>query len=95
MTVVAKDMFSKETDMNKFAHLPVHLTTGQTGFIEGAFGQNGKFKIRLDEEADDVIKEALPSKSRRKAAAAAGSPSPAPLFVILPLKKYVFEPKKR
>jgi selenocysteine-specific elongation factor len=95
MTVVAKDMFSKETDMNKFAHLPVTLTTGQTGFIDSAFGQSGKFKVRLDVEVDDTLRELLPSKSKRKAAAASQDP-PArlePVGVTLSLRKYVFEPK--
>lgn len=94
LTVVAKDMFSKETDMNMFAHLPVTLSTGHTGFIEGAFGQSGKFKVRLDQEVDDPLRAQLPSKSKRKAAAADGTPPRLePVTVTLSLRKYVFEPK--
>ena len=46
--VVAKNMFKKETNIHLFEGLKVTLSTGETGKIDGPFGQSGKFKISLD-----------------------------------------------
>ncbi len=47
MTVIGKALFKKETNMDLFVGLKVTLSTGETGVIEGSFGQSGKFRIRL------------------------------------------------
>lgn len=45
--VIVKNMIRKETSVLPFINLQVLLSSGETGFIEGHFGQSGKLKIRL------------------------------------------------
>lgn len=46
-TVIGRNLFKKETNLQLFVGLKVNLSTGETGVIEGGFGQSGKFKIRV------------------------------------------------
>ncbi len=46
-TVIGRNLFKKETNLQLFAGLKVTLSTGETGSIEGGFGQSGKIKIRI------------------------------------------------
>ncbi|XP_072315839.1 selenocysteine-specific elongation factor [Eucyclogobius newberryi] len=46
-TVIGRSLFKKETNLQLFVGLKVTLSTGETGVIEGGFGQSGKFKIRI------------------------------------------------
>lgn len=46
-TVIGRNLFKKETNLQLFVGLKVKLSTGETGVIEGGFGQSGKFKIRV------------------------------------------------
>ena len=46
-TVICKNLFKKETNMDLFIGLKVSLSTGEIGVIEGTFGQSGKVKIRV------------------------------------------------
>ncbi|XP_075893142.1 selenocysteine-specific elongation factor isoform X2 [Nelusetta ayraudi] len=46
-TVIGRSLFKKETNLQLFLGLKVTLSTGETGVIEGGFGQSGKFKIRV------------------------------------------------
>ncbi|XP_077384941.1 selenocysteine-specific elongation factor isoform X2 [Festucalex cinctus] len=46
-TVIGRNLFKKETNLQIFVGLKVTLSTGETGVIEGGFGQSGKFKIRV------------------------------------------------
>lgn len=46
-TVIGRSLFKKETNLQLFVGLKVMLSTGETGVIEGGFGQSGKFKIRV------------------------------------------------
>nr|XP_015203752.1 PREDICTED: selenocysteine-specific elongation factor isoform X2 [Lepisosteus oculatus] len=46
-TVIGRNLFKKETNLQLFVGLKVTLSTGETGVIEGGFGQSGKFKIRV------------------------------------------------
>ncbi|CAK6955605.1 selenocysteine-specific elongation factor isoform X1 [Scomber scombrus] len=46
-TVIGRNLFKKETNLQLFVGLKVTLSTGETGVIEGGFGQSGKFKIRI------------------------------------------------
>lgn len=50
-TVIGRNLFKKETNLQLFVGLKVTLSTGETGVIEGGFGQSGKFKIRVQGEA--------------------------------------------
>ncbi|XP_016401420.1 selenocysteine-specific elongation factor-like, partial [Sinocyclocheilus rhinocerous] len=46
-TVIGRNLFKKETNLQLFVGLKVTLSTGETGSIEGGFGQSGKIKIRI------------------------------------------------
>jgi len=46
-TVICRGLFKKESNVDAFVGLKVSLSTGESGFIEGGFGQSGKFKVRI------------------------------------------------
>ena len=46
-TLIAKNLFKKETNIQAFANLKVKLSSGEDGIIEGGFGQSGKVKIQI------------------------------------------------
>lgn len=49
--VICKDMFKPDTDMSLFFGLKVvHENSGMVGVLEGAFAQEGKFRVRFPEE---------------------------------------------
>ena len=45
--VIGKNMFKKETNIQKFINMKVSLSSGEEGILESTFGQSGKFKIRI------------------------------------------------
>lgn len=51
-TVIGRNLFKKETNLQLFVGLKVTLSTGETGTIEGGFGQSGKIKIRIPGKQD-------------------------------------------
>uniref|UniRef100_A0A3Q3K257 Selenocysteine-specific elongation factor n=1 Tax=Monopterus albus TaxID=43700 RepID=A0A3Q3K257_MONAL len=53
-TVIGRNLFKKETNLQLFVGLKVTLSTGESGVIEGGFGQSGKFKIRV--QGKDFLK---------------------------------------
>jgi selenocysteine-specific elongation factor len=46
-SVIVKNMFKKETNLQLFANMKVKLSTGETGVIDGGFGQSGKVKVSI------------------------------------------------
>jgi len=46
-TLVCRGLFKKESKVDAFVGLKITLSTGEAGFIEGGFGQSGKFKVRI------------------------------------------------
>jgi len=44
-TLIVKDLFKKETNVDFFERLKVTLSNGEAGFINGTFGTSGKIKI--------------------------------------------------
>lgn len=53
-SVIGRSLFKKETSIQLFVGLKVHLSTGELGVIDSAFGQSGKFKIRIPGECGPV-----------------------------------------
>ncbi|KAK2502272.1 hypothetical protein MC885_019860 [Smutsia gigantea] len=49
-SVIGRSLFKKETNIQLFVGLKVHLSTGELGIIDSAFGQSGKFKIHIPGE---------------------------------------------
>jgi selenocysteine-specific elongation factor len=105
-TLVGRDLFKKETQLDKFVGLKVVLSTGDTGVIEGAFGQSGKFKMYFRSGLGAAATSLLAAKSSKKkggAKAAAADADPEPeaggdgpatggIAVMLQFKKYIFDP---
>ena len=58
-TIIGRALFKKETNIQLFTGLKVQLSTGETGTLEGAFGQSGKFKVRINGEDKQGNKLAL------------------------------------
>eukprot|EP01113_Clastostelium_recurvatum_P045101 TRINITY_DN7700_c0_g1_i2.p3 TRINITY_DN7700_c0_g1~~TRINITY_DN7700_c0_g1_i2.p3 ORF type:complete len:111 (-),score=25.01 TRINITY_DN7700_c0_g1_i2:959-1291(-) len=48
-TLIGKDLFKRETDMNMFVGMKVTLEDGRVGAIESSFGKSGKFKATFRE----------------------------------------------
>jgi len=46
-TVICRGLFKKESKVDAFVGLKVSLSTGESGFVEGGFGQSGKFRVRI------------------------------------------------
>ncbi|XP_076972467.1 selenocysteine-specific elongation factor isoform X2 [Tamandua tetradactyla] len=46
-SVIGRSLFKKETNIQLFVGLKVHLSTGELGVIDSAFGQSGKFKVHI------------------------------------------------
>ncbi|KAL0278758.1 UNVERIFIED_CONTAM: hypothetical protein PYX00_000483 [Menopon gallinae] len=64
--VIGKNMFKKETNIQKFVGMKVSFSTGEEGVIEGAFGQSGKFKIQVPAGVKESTKETLSSKTKNE-----------------------------
>lgn len=50
-SVIGRSLFKKETNIQLFVGFKVHLSTGELGVIDSAFGQSGKFKIHIPGES--------------------------------------------
>ncbi|XP_054580319.1 selenocysteine-specific elongation factor isoform X2 [Eptesicus fuscus] len=49
-SVIGRSLFKKETNIQLFVGLKVHLSTGELGIIDSSFGQSGKFKINIPDQ---------------------------------------------
>ncbi|XP_010746783.2 selenocysteine-specific elongation factor isoform X1 [Larimichthys crocea] len=103
-TVIGRNLFKKETNLQLFVGLKVKLSTGETGVIEGGFGQSGKFKIRIQEGLCPETKQMLSSTSKKKGKGGSkGGPAneeepktdSQPIIIHLHFKRYVFDPHKK
>lgn len=102
-TVIGRSLFKKETNLQLFVGLKVTLSTGESGIIEGGFGQSGKFKIRIPEgllpETKQLLNSTTKKKSKSGAKGAAGEEEPRaesqPVSILLHFKRYVFDPQKK
>uniref|UniRef100_A0A3Q3XCU8 Tr-type G domain-containing protein n=1 Tax=Mola mola TaxID=94237 RepID=A0A3Q3XCU8_MOLML len=100
-TVIGRNLFKKETNLQLFVGLKVTLSTGETGVIEGGFGQSGKFKIHgLRPETKLLLSST--SKKRGKGGSKGGAENEEeprtefqPVSIHLHFKRYVFDPHKK
>ena len=93
-TVIGKDLFKKETNIDLFTNLKVSLSTGEEGVIEGSFGQSGKYKINLPDGLLEGTKIILESRKKGKKGASSEPPSSEVITVQLQFKRYVYDKKK-
>lgn len=103
-TVIGRNLFKKETNLQLFVGLKVTLSTGENGVIKGGFGQSGKFKIRIQEGLLPETKQLLTSATKKKGKAAAKGgqaneeepkAESQPVSIHLHFKRYVFDPHKK
>uniref|UniRef100_UPI0037E7EDF4 selenocysteine-specific elongation factor n=1 Tax=Semicossyphus pulcher TaxID=241346 RepID=UPI0037E7EDF4 len=101
-TVIGRSLFKKETNLQLFVGLKVKLSTGETGVIEGGFGQSGKFKIRIQEGLSPETKQLLSSTSKKKGKGGGKGGNEEepradtqPVSILLHFKRYVFDPHKK
>ncbi|KAL8566632.1 hypothetical protein ACOMHN_049773 [Nucella lapillus] len=98
-SLIGKNLFKKETNIQAFANLKVTLTSGQQGVIEGGFGQSGKVKVR--------VPEGLPPELVQRGRGGGGgggtessqqgamTTTTEPVRIVLAFKRYVFDPQKK
>ena len=88
--VIVKDLFKKETNIDLFTGLSAVFSTGETGIIEGTFGQSGKVKVRVME---GLQKETIArvGTGKKKTEQQGGDP----VTVTVNFKRYVFDPDKK
>uniref|UniRef100_A0A3B3WCM9 Selenocysteine-specific elongation factor n=1 Tax=Poecilia mexicana TaxID=48701 RepID=A0A3B3WCM9_9TELE len=102
-SVIGRSLFKKETNLQLFVGLKVSLSTGESGVIEGGFGQSGKFKIRIQEGLRPETKQLLSSSKKKGKSGGKGGPSSEeepktesqPVSIHLHFKRYVFDPHKK
>uniref|UniRef100_A0A8C2PTZ9 Eukaryotic elongation factor, selenocysteine-tRNA-specific n=1 Tax=Cyprinus carpio TaxID=7962 RepID=A0A8C2PTZ9_CYPCA len=103
-TVIGRNLFKKETNLQLFVGLKVTLSTGEMGSIEGGFGQSGKIKIRIPEGLKEETKQLLSSSSKKKGKGGAKNesskleetkPDAQPVTIYLNFKRYIYDPHKK
>ncbi|KAK0066010.1 selenocysteine-specific elongation factor [Biomphalaria pfeifferi] len=97
-SVIAKNLFKKETNLAAFANFKVTLSTGEKGVIEGGFGQSGKVKIRIPEGLSDDIYQRYSSsgkkKGKNKEDEGGTNETKEGVKVCLSFKRYMYDLKK-
>uniref|UniRef100_A0A2K5VYF3 Eukaryotic elongation factor, selenocysteine-tRNA specific n=1 Tax=Macaca fascicularis TaxID=9541 RepID=A0A2K5VYF3_MACFA len=105
-SVIGRSLFKKETNIQLFVGLKVHLSTGELGVIDSAFGQSGKFKIHipggLSPESKKILTPALKKRARagrgeatRQEESTERSEPLQHVALSLTFKRYVFDTHKR
>lgn len=85
-TVIVKNIFKKETNIEVFVGLKVTLSTGETGIIESSFGQSGKIKVYVKDGLNQEAIDSLSSKGKAERKTA--------IVVTLLFKKYIYDTGK-
>ncbi|XP_063699100.1 selenocysteine-specific elongation factor [Culicoides brevitarsis] len=75
--IIGINLFKKESDRQLYIGLKIELTTGETGVIEGTFGQTNKIKIRLNHPLSPETQEKLEKREEVR--------------ILLKFKKFIFE----
>ncbi|KAF4517689.1 hypothetical protein B566_EDAN016515 [Ephemera danica] len=85
-SLVVKNIFKKETNLEVFTGMKVKLSTGEGGVIEGGFGQSGKITVNIPGGLSDETYKAITAKKEegRK-----------PIQVTLDFKKFIYDPQKK
>ncbi|KAF6027845.1 EEFSEC [Bugula neritina] len=96
-TVIGRNLFKKETNIQSFVGMKVELSTGEAGVIEGSFGQSGKFKVAFRGPLNEDTKSRLSAAGKKKSKSASadevvsGSES---VEILLSFKRYIYDEKK-
>ncbi|XP_076316455.1 eukaryotic translation elongation factor, selenocysteine-specific isoform X1 [Tachypleus tridentatus] len=98
--VIGKSIFKKETNIQIFIGLNINLSTGESGKIDGSFGQSGKIKIHVPGGLKESTKSLLSTtkkKGKGKEDLAMSGHANVDQHVKLQLtfKRYIYDTKKR
>ena len=94
-TVIGKDIFKKETDIDLFCHLKVSLSSGEKGKIEGSFGQSGKVKIYIEDGLSESTKQILASRKKKGKENSDVNLGLEKIGIRLVFKRYIFDKTKQ
>ncbi|XP_069793504.1 selenocysteine-specific elongation factor isoform X2 [Narcine bancroftii] len=102
-SVIGRSLFKKETNMQLFVGMKIHLSTGEVGVIDGGFGQSGKFKIRIPDGLSPETKQQLAQTGKKRMKGTKGDASKVdeekrdsqPVTISLDFKRYLFDPQKK
>ncbi|RDD39171.1 Selenocysteine-specific elongation factor [Trichoplax sp. H2] len=94
-TVIAKSIFKKETNIQLFSNLKVTLSTGETGFIEGSFGQSGKVKLRFPDGLTQELLNSIELKKAKSKSKEGADTKIKSVLVQLKFKRYIYDKKKK
>ncbi|XP_054289460.1 selenocysteine-specific elongation factor-like [Macrosteles quadrilineatus] len=94
--VVCKNMFKKETRIDLFSGLKVSLSSGESGVIEGGFGQSGKVRVRIPEGIkSETVSKMGTKKGKRGKQDTEEAVSKEDFTVELRFKSYLFRTDKK
>ncbi|XP_069120108.1 selenocysteine-specific elongation factor-like isoform X1 [Argopecten irradians] len=103
-SVIGKNLFKKETNLQAFVNLKVTLSSGEKGHIEGGFGQSGKVKIRIPEGLQpSTFQRYSGTKKKGKGKQTAedssnqneGDSDQEPIKILLTFKRFIYDPEKK
>ena len=96
-SLVGRGLFKKETDISLFSNLKVKLSTGETGLIEGGFGQSGKFKVRIPTGLSSESFSQMTAGQRKKGKGKGVTVEEVgeKVKIILDFKRYIYDPEKK
>lgn len=92
--VICRNLFKKETRLDWFTGLKVSLSSGERGYIEGCFGQNGKFRVRIPDGLKQETMATLATRKSKKNKRECDQ-TEEQLVVDLKFKQYIFDKSKR
>ncbi|UYV70316.1 hypothetical protein LAZ67_7002496 [Cordylochernes scorpioides] len=86
--IIVRNLFKKETNLKLFQSLPVVLSTGEQGAVEGWFGQSGKVKVHIPGGLQPSTQELLAKKKGKE------QPPTESVNVSIHFKRFIFDPNK-
>ncbi|KNC85442.1 hypothetical protein SARC_02392 [Sphaeroforma arctica JP610] len=94
-SLIGRGLFKKETNIKIFTGMKVTLSTGENGFIDGAFGQSGKFSVQIPGGLSEDTLNNLGNKGKKKGSDAVKKNENSPVTINLSFKKYTYDASGR
>ncbi|XP_069688405.1 selenocysteine-specific elongation factor [Periplaneta americana] len=96
--VIGRNLFKKETNIQLFVGLKVCLSTGETGIIEGSFGQSGKVKIHVPDGLKEATLSQLSATTKKRGKQVEPNKPTSdsqPVQIVLRFRRYVYDTNKK
>ncbi|OWF53685.1 selenocysteine-specific elongation factor-like [Mizuhopecten yessoensis] len=101
-SVIGKNLFKKETNIQAFVNLKVTLSSGERGHIEGGFGQSGKVKIRIPDGLQPSTFQRYSGTKKKGKGKQVSEDSTneveadqQPIKIFLTFKRFIYDPEKK